>query len=182
VGLLQEFAYYFATTKDPAWTNPRWPAIAIWIVALVGMILLGRRLAASAATAATPTHPAIRSLAFLAIGLAAVFVFFTNPFSLLFMLPLFFWLLVRGRRGWGYLLDLVFFLLGGLMIYLLIYYFGFGILRIGLYILWYLMMMFAIPMIHPAAAVAIAGILAAGLSLIIRPPQPAAPGSTDPSR
>jgi hypothetical protein len=103
--------------------------------------------------------------------MVAVFVALTNPFSLLFMLPLFFWLLIRGRRGPGYLLDLAFFLLGGLTIHFLIYFFGFGTLRIGLYILWYLLMMFAIPMIHPAAAVAIAAILAAGLSLVAPPPR-----------
>ncbi len=178
VGLLQKFAYYFATTKDPAWTHPRWPAIGIWLLVLLGMILLGRRLAARAGSTATPPHPTIRSLAFLAIGLAAVFVALTNPFSLIFMLPLFFWLLIRGRRWPGFLLDLALFLLGGLMIYFLIYFFGFAILRIGLYILWYLLMMFAIPMIHPAAAVAIAAILAAGLSLVIPPPH--RPVRTDP--
>jgi hypothetical protein len=64
VGLLDKFAYYFATTKDPAWTQPRWLAIAIWLLALVGMILLGRRLAAMASPAASPPHPTIRSLAF----------------------------------------------------------------------------------------------------------------------
>jgi hypothetical protein len=79
-------------------------------------------------------------------------------------------LLIRGRRG-SLSVDLAFFLLGGMMIYFLIYFFGFAILRIGLYILWYLMMMFAIPMIHPAAAVAIAAILAAGLSLVVPPPR-----------
>ena len=170
VGLLDKFTYYFATTKDPAWTHPRWLAIGIWFLALVGMILLSRRLAARPSAALAPSHPTIRSLAFLAIGLAAIFVLLTNPFSLIFMLPLFSWLLIRGRRWPGYLLDLAFFLLGGLMIYFLIYFFGFAILRIGLYILWYLLMMFAIPMIHPAAAVAIAAILAAGLSLVVRPP------------
>jgi hypothetical protein len=174
LGLLDEFAYYFATTKDPAWTQPRWPAIGLWLVSLVAMILVARRLAARYAPAeATPTHPASRSLAFLAIGLAAAFVCLTNPFSLLFMLPLFFWLLIRGRQGASYLLDLLFFLLGGLLIYVLIYFFGFAILHIGLYALWYLLMMFAIPMIHPAAAVPITAILAAGLSLVVRPPRPA---------
>jgi hypothetical protein len=110
VGLLERFAYYFATTKDPAWTQPRWPAIGTWFLALVAMIALGRRLAARAGGAMTPSHPAIHSLAFLAIGLAAVFVVLTNPFSLIFMLPLFFWLLIRGRRWPAFLLDLAFFL------------------------------------------------------------------------
>jgi ABC-type multidrug transport system permease subunit len=96
----------------------------------------------------------------------------------LFTLPLFFWLLIRGRRGPGRALDLAAFALGGLLVYVLIYFFGFVILRIGLYVLWYLMMMFAIPMISPLGAAAICAILAAGLSLVVSPPQarPAAAG------
>jgi hypothetical protein len=168
VGLLDRFAYYFATTKDPAWMQPRWPAIGLWLMALVAMVIVGRRLARRAAV---PDHTTLRSLAFLAVGLAAAFVLLTNPFSLIFMLPLFFWLLIRGRHGAGYALDLLLFALGGLLIYALIYFFGFVILRIGLYGLWYLLMMFAVPMIHPLGAVAIMAILAAGLSLVVPPPR-----------
>ncbi|HSR47306.1 MAG TPA: M28 family peptidase [Anaerolineales bacterium] len=172
VGLLDKFTYYFATTKHPVQTQPRWLAIIIWIVALGLMFALGRRLAARfGPSVQTASHAAIRSLAFLVIGLAALFVFLTNPFSLVFFLPLFFWLLIRGRRGAAFLLDLLFFLLGGVQLFVLIYFFGFMTLHIGLYILWYLLMMFAIPMVHPAAAVAITGILGAGLSLVVRPPR-----------
>jgi hypothetical protein len=172
-GLLDTFAYYFATTKHPVQTQPRWAAIAIWIVALGLMLVLGRLLAARTSTAdQTIPHAARRSLAFLTIGIAALFVLLTNPFSLVFLLPLFFWLLIRGRRGAGFLLDLAFFLLGGVQVIALVYFFGFAILHINLYVLWYLMMMFAIPMIHPAASIAIAAILAAGLSLIVPPPRP----------
>ena len=170
VGLLDKFAYYFATSKDPAWTNPRWPAILIYIVALGLMIAVGRRLAGRAGLSdGALSHAAVRRLAFLAIGLASGFVFATNPFSLIFTLPLFFWLWIRGRRGVAYGLDLMFFLLGGTLIFVLIYFFGFVILHTGLYVLWYLLMMFAIRMISPAGAVAIAAILAAGLSLVVRP-------------
>jgi hypothetical protein len=172
VGLLDQFTYYFATTKHPAQTHPHWPAILIWLIALALMIALGRRLAARFSPSGAPVaYASVRSLAFLVIGLAALFVFLTNPFSLIFFLPLFFWLLIRGRHGAAFLLDLLFFLLGGVQVFVLIYFFGFAILHIGLYILWYLMMLFAIPMIHPAAAVAVAAIVAAGFSLIVRPPQ-----------
>jgi hypothetical protein len=151
VGLLDKFTYYFATTKHPAQTDPRWVAIAIWFIALGLMFALGRRLAARLGPSVqAPSHAALRSLAFLTIGLAALFVFLTNPFSLVFFLPLFFWLLIRGRRGAAFLLDLLFFLLGGVQLFVLIYFFGFMTLHIGLYILWYLLMMFAIPMVHPA--------------------------------
>jgi hypothetical protein len=158
--------------------HPRWLAIGVWLVALGGLFAVGRRLAARFTPAVgTPPHRTIRSLAFLAIGIAALFVFLTNPFSLIFMLPLFFWLPIRGRRGAGLVVDVLLFLLGGLLIYVLVYFFGFAILRIGLYVLWYLLMMFAIPMIHPAAALAITAILAAGLSLLVRPPGPRPTGA-----
>jgi hypothetical protein len=166
LGLLQKFDAYFATTKDPAWTSPRWPAIAVWLLGLALLLIAGRRLAREAEP---PSHDASRSLAFLAIGLAALFVAATNPFTLLFTVPCFSWLLIRGRRGFGFALDLLSFALGGLLVYVLIYFFGFVILRIGLNVLWYLMMMFAIPMISPLGAAAIAAILAAGLSLVVRP-------------
>jgi hypothetical protein len=178
VGLLERYAYYFATSKHPAWMHPRWLAIGVWLVALGGLFAVGRRLAARFTPAVgTPPHRTIRSLAFLAIGIAALFVFLTNPFSLIFMLPLFLWLPIRGRRGAGLVVDVLLFLLGGLLIYVLVYFFGFAILRIGLYVLWYLLMMFAIPMIHPAAALAITAILAAGLSLLVRPPGPRPTGA-----
>ena len=169
-GLLDKFAYYFATSKDPAWTSPRWPAILIYSVLLGLMIAAARRLAGRISSlGGLASHATRRSLAFLAIGLASVFVFATNPFSLLFTLPLFSWLWIRGRRGAAYGLDVLFFLVGGMLIFVLIYFFGFVILHTGLYVLWYLLMMFAIRMISPAGAAAIAAILAAGLSLVVRP-------------
>jgi len=172
VGLLQKFDAYFATTKDPAWTSPRCPAIGVWLLGLALLLTVGRRLTGRFHP---PDFDAARSLAFLTLGLASLFIAVTNPFSLLFVLPCFSWLLIRGRRGFGFALDLLFFALGGLLVYVLIYFFGFVILRIGLYVLWYLLMMFAIPMISPAGAAAIAAILAAGLSLVVRPPRLRAP-------
>ncbi len=166
VGLFQKFDSYFATTKDPAWTSPRWPGIGVWLVGLALLLLAGRRLSRRFKA---PPYNATRSLAFLTIGLASLFIVATNPFSLLFALPCFLWLLLRGRRGSGAWLDVLCFLLGGLLVYVLIYFFGFVILRIGLFSLWYLLMMFAIPMISPLGASAIAAILAGGLSLVVRP-------------
>jgi hypothetical protein len=67
-------------------------------------------------------------------------------------------------------LDLVLFALGGLIVYFLIYFFGFVILRNDFAILWYLMMMFSIGMIGWPTAAVILAILAAGLSMVVRPP------------
>ena len=95
-----------------------------------------------------------------------------NPFSLLFFIPLLFWLLIRGREGWGKSLDILFFALGGLMVYFLIYQFGFVVLRYGFVFLWYLLNMFSIGMIGFRVAVAAMAILAAGLTLVVKPPAP----------
>ena len=54
------------------------------------------------------------------------------------------------------------FLLGGLVVYGLIYVFGF---------LWYLLNMFSVRMLSFASAGVITAILAAGLSLVVKPPQ-----------
>jgi len=61
------------------------------------------------------------------------------------------------------------FLAGGLVVYALIYFMGFEILRIGWHVLWYLLMMFAIPTVSFAAALVITAVVAAGLSLVVRP-------------
>jgi len=92
-----------------------------------------------------------------------------NPFGLLFMLPLLFWLLIRGRQGLGRLIDLVLFLLGGLVVYALVYVFGFLTLRMGWGFLWYMLNMFSIQMITFPTAAMIMGVLAAGLSLLVAP-------------
>jgi hypothetical protein len=85
------------------------------------------------------------------------------------MLPLF-WLLIRARRGLGRLLDVLLFLLGGLIVYALVYTFGFIVLRLDWAMLWYLLNMFSIGMISFPMAVVIMGIFAAGLTLVVDPP------------
>lgn len=109
----------------------------------------------------------------LVISLVGIYLLIANPFSLLFLLPLYFWLGIAGRTGSRRWLDVVFFLLGGLLVYALIYFFGFVILRNGLAVLWYLLMMFSIRMISVPAAIAITAALAAGLSMLTEPhPRP----------
>ena len=69
-------------------------------------------------------------------------------------------------------MDILLFALGGLIIYVLFYFFGFVILRIDWAILWHLMMMFSIGMIGFPTATVITAILAAGLMLVITPTNP----------
>ena len=104
------------------------------------------------------------------MGLAAVYVLVTNPFSLLFFIPLLFWLLIRCRKGAIRFLDILFFLLGGLIVYFLLYMIGFVILHMGFVVFWYLMMMFSIGMIGFLTVLVITAVIAAGLSMVVNPP------------
>lgn len=183
-GLMQEYAVYPATPKDEPLFEPRWPAVVAFLVGTAGLLWLGRRLATQSADPShAPGLAARRSLAMLVIAVVGIYLLVANPFSLLFLLPLYFWFGMSARKGKGRWLDLAYFLLGGLLIYALIYFFGFLILRNGLAVLWYLLMMFSIRMISLPAAVAITASLAAGLSLLVRPgsraagPEPAAPAA-----
>ena len=104
------------------------------------------------------------------VGLSAVYVLITNPFSLLFFVPLLFWLLIRCRKGAGRLLDILFFLLGGLIVYFLFYMIGFVILHMDFAVLWFIMMMFSIGMIGFLTVLVITAIIAAGLAMVVKPP------------
>jgi hypothetical protein len=171
IGLMDKYHLYPATSKDEPLFQPRWPAVVLYLLGLVVLIVVGRWLAARfrPGPSVLATRQ-IRSLALLVVGLAGVYVLLVNPFSLLFMVPLLFWLLIGGRRGPGFALDVTLFLLGGLLVYVLFYFFGFVILRNDFAILWFLMMMFSIGMISFPTAVAVTAIIGAGLSLVVRPP------------
>lgn len=55
------------------------------------------------------------------------------------------------------------------MIYALIYFFGFVMQRMGFAILWFMLLMFSSGMIRFSMALAITAVIAAGLSMVIRP-------------
>ena len=173
-GLLLKFHRYPATTKDPYLTQPNWLVFALALAGLAILLLLGRwitrRLTGSGQE---PQFGAIKSFALLVIGLGAVYVLVINPFSLLFLVPLLFWFLITGRRGLGKILDFVFFLLGGLMLYALIYMFGFSTLRYNFGFLWMLMNMIAIRMVSFPTMMVIAAFFAAGMVMIVNPSQKA---------
>ncbi len=168
-GLLDRYALYFATPKDPALTSPRWPAIGLYVVGLGLLFWVCRRGAGRAHAGGGPAHGDVRSLAAGVCALGGVYILVFNPFSLVFLAPCLVWLGIRGRRGPAWWIDLAIFLAGGLVVYGLLYYFGFVILRIGWAVLWYLMNMFSIPMVNFPTALVVGAILASGLSLIVRP-------------
>jgi len=190
VGLMDKYDTYPATSKDPHIYNPRWPAIILFLLGLAVFLYIGRRLSLRGGASrrrgnpqAAADHRAIKSLAFLVIGLVAVYVLLISPFSLLFLAPTLFWYLIAGRslRGGqpkgarrsnlaGKALDIVLFLLGGLVFYGLFYFFGFVIYDYHFKFAWFMLMMFSIQMTSFRTAIAITAAVGAGLSLVVEPP------------
>ncbi len=170
-GLLLKFYRYPATTKDPYLTQPNWWIFTLALVGLAVFLILGRWIAQRfARSGQQPPFGVIKSFALFVIGLAGVYVAALNPFSLLFLVPLLFWFLIAGRKGLGKVLDILFFVLGGLMLYALIYMFGFITLRYNFGFLWMLMNMVADRMVSFPTMIVIAAIIAAGLSMVVSPP------------
>jgi hypothetical protein len=170
VGVMQEFTSYPGTTKDLSQLNPNWLAVALFFVGLVVFFVIGRWLVRRFAGDTTPEFGYIKSLGFLVIGLISLVILIIDPFALLFFIPVLFWFLIRGRSGAGRILDVIFFLLGGLMIYALIYFFGFLILRYEFVFLWYFMSAISTGMFSFVDVAAGAAVMAAGLSMIVNPP------------
>ena len=172
VGLMDAFASYPATTKDPYLLNPRLSAILLFLVGLFILIFLGRRTSRRYVGHSLPLDfNALKSFALFVVGIGALYVLAINPFSLLFFIPLLFWFFIKGRTGIGKVLDVLFFLLGGLVVYALFYVFGFQTLRYNLAFFWYLLNMFSVGMISFPTAAMITAILAAGLMMVVKPPQ-----------
>jgi hypothetical protein len=172
IGLMDEFFSYPGTTKDVAQLNPRWPAVILFLIGTGVFFAIGRWVVRRFAGDATaPEFGMIKSLAFLIIGVLSVLVLITDPFALIFFVPVLFWFLIGGRRGFGRILDIIFFLLGGLMIYALIYFFGFQILRYNFVFLWYFISAISTGMFSFMDVAAGAAVMAAGLSMIVNTPQ-----------
>jgi hypothetical protein len=170
VGLMDKYALYPGTAKDEPLFEPRWPAVSLWLAALPVLFWAGRRVSGRLrGSGPGPTKAQLRAVSMLMVGLAGVYVLLSNPFSLLFMLPLLLWFLIGQRRGFGRGVDIVLFVCGGLVVYVLFYFFGFLILRNDWAILWYMLMMFSVGMVSFPTALAVAGILAAGLALVVEP-------------
>jgi len=172
VGILVDYELYPATTKDPNMLNPDWLAVSLFFLGLAIFLFVGRRLARTYLNQRDALqYGSIKSLALLLIGIVGIYILIVNPFSLLFLVPVLFWFLISGRKGAGKLFDLIFFLLGGLVVYAMIYVFGFQILRYGILFLWMFLNMFSTGTVSFGALMAGTAILAAGLTLVVNPPQ-----------
>ncbi len=163
IGLMDEYHLYPATSKDPAIYSPKWMAVILFLVTLAALIWLGNRFARKFTNPSSENHLSVVS--FLVIGIGSVVIFLKNPFSVILILPLYIWGLIHHRSSFRWM-NIVWFLLGGAMIYALIGYFGFVIMQNDFAILWYLMMMFSCGMIGFPTAVIITGLLASGIILV----------------
>jgi len=171
VRLMDEFTSYPGTTKDFTQTNPRWPAVIILLIGMGVFFMIGRRLVRRFTGASpAPGFKHIKSLAFLVIALIGLLLLIIDPFALIFFVPLLLWFLIGGRSGFGKILDIFLFLAGGLMLYALIYFFGFLILRYGIVFLWYFISAISTGMFSFVDVAGGAAIMAAGLSMLINPP------------
>lgn len=169
LGLMDTYHLYPATAKDPALFHPRWPAVGLFVLALALLFPASRRLFARFFQ--PPSFPERQTIAYSALAIAALYLLFRNPFSLVFLLPASAWLLIQRRAGPACIFNGLAFATGGLTVYALLYFFGFLILRNGLAVLWYIQMMFSIGMIGWASSAVIVASIAAGLSLVIPPPR-----------
>jgi hypothetical protein len=172
VGLLDRFELYPATPKDPVLTTPQWPAIVLWLLALALFFALGRWAARHLVGTEMPPTRLVKGASLLAVAAASACIAATVPFALLFVVPLYSWFAIGGRRGWRRLVDVAALLAGGLVVYALFYFMGFAILRIDFAIFWYLLMMFSIGTVSFAAALVITALVAAGLAMVVPPARP----------
>jgi len=171
VRLMDEFTNYPGTTKDFNQLNPRWPAVIILLLGTAVFFIIGRWLVRRFnGDTPVPEFKHIKSLAFLIIALLGLFLLITDPFALIFFVPLLLWFLIGGRHGLGKIPDIFLFVLGGLMLYALIYFFGFLILRYGFVFLWYFISAISTGMFSFIDVAGGAAIIAAGLSMIVNPP------------
>jgi hypothetical protein len=171
VRLMDEFTSYPGTTKDHSQLNPRWPAVIVLLIGTAIFFIIGHWLVRRfAGDKPTPQFRHIKSLAFLIIGLIGIILLIIDPFALIFFVPLLLWFLIGGRQGLGKILDIFLFVFGGLMLYALIYFFGFLILRYGIVFLWYFISAISTGMFSFVDVAGGAAIIAAGLSMLVNPP------------
>jgi hypothetical protein len=163
VNLIPIFSYYPAPPKDPALFEVSWAAVVLLLLSIALLTLFVRRLKKKLPSSEAQRKP----VALFILFVLSLLIFFKNPFSLLFILPaLYFWPLISPHPGFfGKLINLVFFLLGGSILFYFLYLYSFQI-YVGWYMSWYFIQMLAFKMIAPYAAIAGIMAIAAGITLL----------------
>jgi hypothetical protein len=163
VNLIPRFDYYPAPPKDSSLFEVNWAAVVLFLLIIALLIILVRWLKKKRPA----TEDQGRLAALIVLSILALLVFLKNPFSLLFLLPaLYIWPLISPHSGFsGKLMNLVFFLLGGSVLFYFLYLYSFQIF-VGWYMSWYFLQMLAFKMITPHAALAGIAAIAAGITLL----------------
>jgi hypothetical protein len=170
IGVIEDFELYPSTTKEPYLLDPKGNVIALFLAGTAVFFFISRWLMKRGNTKSAPEFKQSKSLAMLVMGLVGTFMVLNNPFSLFFMLPMLFWFLIAHRPSkFGRALDIIFFLLGGLVIYAMVYVQGFLNLRYDFGFLWMLMLMVAVQTFSFIVMLICTAITAAGLSMVIKP-------------
>jgi Peptidase family M28 len=161
--LVPRFDYYPAPPKDPALFEVSWAAVGLFLLIIALTTFLVRWLKKKIPRAEAQRRP----VALIVLSVLSLLIFYKNPFSLLFILPvLYFWPLISPHTSFfGKLMNLVFFLLGGSILFYFLYLYSFQIF-VGWYMTWYFLQMLAFRMIAPHAALAGITAIAAGITLL----------------
>lgn len=155
-GVMDQWPLYPATARELSTYQPRWPAVAVFLAILALGFLATRRWRGA-------TRPApVRSVAFGALCLVALYFLAVNPMAVLLLAPTLAWAGIGGRGGRA----AAWFVVGASPALALLYVFGFTVQRIGFGILWYVLQMFALREVDPMTAAALLLAFAAGLSLL----------------
>lgn len=170
VGMMDTYHLYPGTSKDAVIYTPIWSAVIIWILGLAFLFWACRKLSAKyLASFESPTQSQMKQFGFFIIGFGSIYLLVINPFSLVFIPPVFVWSCINDRKEGSKYSDILIFAFGGLFIYALIYFFGFVIMKNDLAILWYLMMMFSICMVSFPTSMMIMAVIASGLGMVVSP-------------
>ncbi len=84
----------------------------------------------------------------------------------MFLVPVLFWFLIRDWGGFSQPVNIIFFLLGGLVIYVMIYFQGFLLLRIDLAFIWMMLTMISVRTFGFATMLGSTAVIAGGLAMI----------------
>lgn len=163
-----------ARITDRAELLPRLIVAVLYGLGLAELFHLSRSLLVIVATGrGLPTFGQSKALAMLVVALAALYLLWSSPYMLLLVLPMVSWIFIDGRQKRGRILDLLLFLVGWTGILALLVFIGFFVAHIGIWVLWDMLVRFAIGSFRFQSALASAAVISAGLMLVVRIEMPA---------
>lgn len=164
MGFMPLYDLYPPPPRHPVLYSPNYGSMAMWALATALLLYLAVRLSARISAGGSV------EMERLILALLSVISMIHNPFgATLFLLPAaYLWIFVRPRRSlWGASLNVLLLVLGGIMIYILIYFYSQMILLNPLLMLWYLFMGVTYGLFTPASMLIYISVLAVGVRLLM---------------